>query len=287
MANFVSNDNATSLMNAINQKKDSKPTTITWAEWIALTDEQREGTHYIITNVPARFSDKDAVFSIKNQTLTFTNKVATVTDARVTTDTYIFTFYHDQAVAQAAGIQCSWTTGTITFTVADNPASDIVVDILCIIPALATPKEDITAEDVSYDNTKNVKQKIDEAIGLASNKSVYNGLFPTFSLSGIQTIKVIDQNITLTEEHVVLITIATYVTKANNGSFYIPLYVDNVDQGNILLLSQTISTFISTSYAVKLSAGEHNIRIDVGTDNAAATASNESFRRGMYTIAVL
>ena len=140
MANFVSNDNATSLMNAINQKKDSKPSTITWAEWIALTDEQREGTHYIITNVPARFSDKDAVFSIKNQTLTFTNKTATVSDSRITADTYIFTFYHNQAVAQAAGIECSWTTGTVTFTVVDTPASDIVVDILCILPALATPE---------------------------------------------------------------------------------------------------------------------------------------------------
>ena len=139
MANFVSNDNATSLMNAINQKKDSKPGTITWAEWIALTDEQREGTHYIITNVPAKFSDKDAVFSIKDQTLTFTNKTATVTDSRITADTYIFTFYHNQAVAQAAGIECSWTTGTVTFTVDENPSEDIVVDILCILPALATP----------------------------------------------------------------------------------------------------------------------------------------------------
>lgn len=142
MANFVSNDNATSLMNAINQKKDSKPSTITWAEWIALTDEQREGTHYIITNVPAKFSDKDAVFSIKDQTLTFTNKTATVTDSRITTDTYIFTFYHNQAVAQAAGIECSWTTGTVTFTVDENPSEDIVVDILCILPALATPSSE-------------------------------------------------------------------------------------------------------------------------------------------------
>lgn len=170
MANFVSNDNATSLMNAINQKKDSKPSTITWAEWIALTDEQREGTHYIITNVPAKFSDKDAVFSIKDQTLTFTNKTATVTDSRITVDTYIFTFYHNQAVAQAAGIECSWTTGTVTFTVDENPSENIVVDILCILPALATPKEDITAEDVSYDNTQsgleadNVQDAIDEVI---------------------------------------------------------------------------------------------------------------------------
>lgn len=140
MANFVSNDNATSLMNAINQKKDSKPSTITWAEWIALTDEQREGTHYIITNVPARFSDKDAVFSIKDQTLTFTNKVATVSDSRITSDTYIFSFYHNQAVAQAAGIECSWTTGTVTFTVDENPSESIVVDILGILPALATPE---------------------------------------------------------------------------------------------------------------------------------------------------
>lgn len=161
MANFVSNDNATSLMNAINQKKDSKPSTITWAEWIALTDEQREGTHYIITNVPAKFSDKDAVFSIKDQTLTFTNKTATVTDSRITADTYIFTFYHNQAVAQASGIECSWTTGTVTFTVDENPSEDIVVDILCILPALATPPseggghviEDASGTDLPQEDT--------------------------------------------------------------------------------------------------------------------------------------
>ena len=54
MANFVSNDNATSLMNAINSKKDTKPVEITYAEWIVLTDEERAGTHYLITDVPAQ-----------------------------------------------------------------------------------------------------------------------------------------------------------------------------------------------------------------------------------------
>ena len=190
MANFVSNDNATSLMNAINQKKDSKPGTITWAEWIALTDEQREGTHYIITNVPAKFSDKDAVFSIKDETLEFTNKTATVTDSRITADTYIFTFYHNQAVAQAAGIECSWTTGTVTFTVDENPSEDIVVDILCILPALATPKEDITAEDVSYDSTKNVKQKIDEKLN--SGGHTINKVLITNDSGEIETSSVSD-----------------------------------------------------------------------------------------------
>lgn len=52
MANFVSNDNATSLINAINSKKDTKPVEITYAEWIVLTDEERAGTHYLITDVP-------------------------------------------------------------------------------------------------------------------------------------------------------------------------------------------------------------------------------------------
>lgn len=56
MANFVSNDNATSLMNAINSKKDTKPVEITYAEWIVLTDEERAGTHYLITDVPEQSS---------------------------------------------------------------------------------------------------------------------------------------------------------------------------------------------------------------------------------------
>ena len=135
--NFVSNANATDLMNAINQKKDTKPDTITWAEWIQLTDQEREGTHYIITNVPAQFSINDAIFSMKNRTLVFTNKTCTINDDRITADTYVLTFYNDEAVAQAAGIDCTWTTGSITFTVVDNPVSDIILDILFINPALS------------------------------------------------------------------------------------------------------------------------------------------------------
>lgn len=135
--NFVSEANATDLMNAINRKKDTRPDTITWDEWIALTDEQREGTHYIITNVPASFSSKDAVFALRNVTLEFTNKTAVITDARVTSDAYLFTFFYNEAVAQAAGIDCTWGNGTITFTVEENPTSDITLDILAILPALA------------------------------------------------------------------------------------------------------------------------------------------------------
>ena len=152
--NFVSNDNATDLMNAINQKKDTKPDTITWDEWIALTDEQREGTHYIITNVPASFSSKDAVFALRNVTLEFTNKTAVITDARVTSDAYLFTFFYDEAVAQAAGIECTWGNGTITFTVEENPTSDIVLDILAILPALSPGGSDPVQSDWNQtDNT--------------------------------------------------------------------------------------------------------------------------------------
>jgi len=86
MANFVSNDNATSLMNAINSKKDTKPVEITYAEWIALTDEERAGTHYLITDVPEQSSgghtikDGDGTDMTQRTNLQFTGTGVTVTD---------------------------------------------------------------------------------------------------------------------------------------------------------------------------------------------------------------
>ncbi len=50
--NFVSYDNAEDLMTGINNKKDDKPITITWANYNALTPAEREGKHYIITGGP-------------------------------------------------------------------------------------------------------------------------------------------------------------------------------------------------------------------------------------------
>jgi len=53
MANFVNYENAEALMTGINNKKDNKPTPITWEAYQALTDEEREGNHYIISGGPS------------------------------------------------------------------------------------------------------------------------------------------------------------------------------------------------------------------------------------------
>ena len=74
-----------------------------------------------------------ASFILRNQTLTFDNLVATLTDSRISVTTLVECFYHDYSTAAAAGIIANVTSaGTITFTAASAPSGTIVVDILCI-----------------------------------------------------------------------------------------------------------------------------------------------------------
>lgn len=76
-------------------------------------------------------------FILRNQTLTFNNLVATVTDSRITTTTLLLTYYSDDSVASAAGVKASVTAaGTITFTATSAPSSTLSVDIVCIVEGL-------------------------------------------------------------------------------------------------------------------------------------------------------
>ena len=53
MSNFVSDDNMTALMTAIGNKKDNKPIEVTWDQYIAMSDAQKEGKHFIISEAPS------------------------------------------------------------------------------------------------------------------------------------------------------------------------------------------------------------------------------------------
>ena len=67
---------------------------------------------------------------IKNQTLTFTNLVATVSDSDVSADSDFAVYYYNEAAAQAAGIIAVSSNGVITFTAQMEPQSTIIVDIV-------------------------------------------------------------------------------------------------------------------------------------------------------------
>lgn len=124
------------------------PTVMSYADWLLLPEEERNNGNYILTgltphtnaysvtyknniSVGQQLDNMLAGFKLSNQTLTFTNNVATVTDSRITTDTCIFVFYSDSAVAAAANISTAVTAGTVTFTAQTAPSSTLTCTLLC------------------------------------------------------------------------------------------------------------------------------------------------------------
>ncbi len=90
---------------------------------------------YLKTGIDTLIDNKIGAitFVLKNQTLTFSNLVATVSDARVTADTYAMVFFNDATlqVAADAGVVVDTSSGTITFTATSAPSSTLVCDIVC------------------------------------------------------------------------------------------------------------------------------------------------------------
>ena len=75
----------------------------------------------------------DKTFILSNQTLTFSNLVATITDARVTASTYAMVYFNNATLQAAAnaGVVVDTSTGTITFTASRVPSTSLVCDIVC------------------------------------------------------------------------------------------------------------------------------------------------------------
>lgn len=141
--------------------------TVTWATWQTMTDQQKAGKHWVITGAPGEISTDQAIIGLYNQTLTFTNLVATISDNRIEANDAVFVFFSDDSVAETAGIEITWSAGTITFTATTTPSSTLSVNAYIIKPALASPSENVTADHVSYGNT-NVASALD---GLSSSIS--------------------------------------------------------------------------------------------------------------------
>lgn len=99
---------------------------------------QRDGLQFVGFDVSDDSTNNrtvitDKVFVLTNQTLTFSNLVATISDARVTASTYAEVFFTDATLQAAsnAGIVVDTSSGTITFTATSAPSSALVCDIVC------------------------------------------------------------------------------------------------------------------------------------------------------------
>lgn len=69
---------------------------------------------------------------LRNQSLSFTGLVATVSDSDITADSNYIVYYHDVTLAENAGITTDASSGTITFTATTAPSNTIVVDIVLL-----------------------------------------------------------------------------------------------------------------------------------------------------------
>lgn len=72
-------------------------------------------------------------FVLSNKTLAFSNKVATVSDSRVTSSTHAIAYFTDGTLQAAvnAMVTVSTSSGVITFTAVNQPANNLVCDIVC------------------------------------------------------------------------------------------------------------------------------------------------------------
>jgi len=84
----------------------------------------------IKTYIDSKIGNSGGSKIIKNQTLTFTNLVATISDTDITADSDFAVYYYNIAAAEAADITAVSSSGTITFTAQNNPSSTIVVDVV-------------------------------------------------------------------------------------------------------------------------------------------------------------
>lgn len=69
---------------------------------------------------------------LRNQSLSFTGLVATVSDSDITADSNYIVYYHDVTLAESAGITTVASSGVITFTATIAPSNTIVVDIVLL-----------------------------------------------------------------------------------------------------------------------------------------------------------
>lgn len=105
------------------------PTTVTWSDYSAKTDAQKEGTEWLIVDYPDTI-DSIGISTMKNQTLTFNNLVAEIIVPGMTAATHLLVFYHDKDTAQNAGIVADTAAGKVVFTAESEPSETVICDIV-------------------------------------------------------------------------------------------------------------------------------------------------------------
>ena len=116
---------------------------------------------------------------LKNRTLTFSNKVATIQDSRITAETYALVYFTEATASEAEEADVTVTTGAgvVTFVATNEPASSLVCDVV-VINNRSRFIENISPEamDVPYDNSASglesdrVQGAIDELKSIIDDK---------------------------------------------------------------------------------------------------------------------
>jgi hypothetical protein len=130
------------------------PIEVTWTQWEQMTDAQKEGKKWLISGAPGNMGDT-AIFVLVNQTLTFTNLTATVSDARISGATYPLVYWSNASydAAMESNIISNTSAGTITFTAETAPSTSLTCDIVFIGAANSViPKAEytVTAPTTGY-----------------------------------------------------------------------------------------------------------------------------------------
>ncbi len=112
------------------------PTEITWDNYNNLTPAQKEGTKWLITNVPSAITD-EVIFVLRNRNLTFSNLTASISDPRINSYTYPLVYWSDASKQEAKDCKITSNTSnnTITFTAETAPTNTLICDIVFVSDA--------------------------------------------------------------------------------------------------------------------------------------------------------
>ena len=109
---------------------DDTPTEVTWAVWQTMTSLQKQGTHWVITNVPSNVNIDDTL--LLNQALTFVGNSASISNGNVTADTLVEVYFKDGSLTEATSckVVVDTASGSINFSSTSNPQNTLYCDVI-------------------------------------------------------------------------------------------------------------------------------------------------------------
>ena len=109
---------------------DDTPTEVTWATWQTMSSAQKQGKHWVITNVPSGVNVDDSI--LLNQALTFVGNSASISNGNVTADTLVEVFFKDSSLTEATSckVVVDTASGSINFSSTSNPQNTLYCDII-------------------------------------------------------------------------------------------------------------------------------------------------------------